>query len=41
MGYVSLVTATLAYSFIDLFRKEKLRKAGERLEKEQPVTKKR
>ena len=31
MGYVSLVTATLAYSFIDLFRKES-RKAGERLE---------
>jgi voltage-gated potassium channel len=32
MGYLSLVTATLAYSFIDLFRKES-RKAGERLEK--------
>ncbi|MGZ7109413.1 MAG: potassium channel family protein, partial [Methanobacterium sp.] len=32
MGYVSLVTATLAYSFIDLFRKES-RKASERLQK--------
>ncbi len=32
MGYVSLVTATLAYSFIDLFRKES-RKAAERVEK--------
>jgi len=32
MGYVSLVTATLAYSFIDLFRKES-RKAGENLQK--------
>jgi voltage-gated potassium channel len=32
MGYVSLVTATLAYSFIDVFRKES-RKAGEKLEK--------
>ncbi|MGZ7117893.1 MAG: potassium channel family protein [Methanobacterium sp.] len=31
MGYLSLVTATLAYSFIDIFRKES-RKAGERLE---------
>jgi voltage-gated potassium channel len=32
MGYVSLVTATLAYSFIDFFRKES-RKAAERVEK--------
>jgi voltage-gated potassium channel len=32
MGYLSLVTATLAYSFIDLFRKES-RKAGEKLQK--------
>ena len=32
MGYVSLVTATLAYSFIDLFRKES-RKAAEKLQK--------
>jgi voltage-gated potassium channel len=32
MGYLSLVTATLAYSFIDVFRKES-RKAGEKLEK--------
>jgi voltage-gated potassium channel len=32
MGYVSLVTATLAYSFIDLFRKES-RKASEKLQK--------
>jgi voltage-gated potassium channel len=32
MGYLSLVTATLAYSFIDIFRKES-RKAAERLEK--------
>ncbi len=32
MGYVSLVTATLAYSFIDYFRKES-RKAAERVEK--------
>jgi voltage-gated potassium channel len=32
MGYVSLVTATLAYSFIDLFRKES-RKATTKLEK--------
>ncbi|MGZ7119998.1 MAG: potassium channel family protein, partial [Methanobacterium sp.] len=31
MGYLSLVTATLAYSFIDLFRKES-RKAKEKLE---------
>ena len=31
MGYLSLVTATLAYSFIDLFRKES-RKAAQRLE---------
>ena len=31
MAYVSLVTATLAYSFIDLFRKES-RKAGEKLQ---------
>jgi voltage-gated potassium channel len=32
MGYVSLVTATLAYSFIDFFRKES-RKAADRVEK--------
>jgi voltage-gated potassium channel len=32
MGYVSLVTATLAYSFIDLFRKES-HKAAEKLQK--------
>jgi len=32
MGYLSLVTATLAYSFIDLFRKES-RKATEKLQK--------
>jgi voltage-gated potassium channel len=32
MAYVSLVTATLAYSFIDLFRKES-RKASEKLQK--------
>jgi voltage-gated potassium channel len=32
MGYVSLVTATLAYSFIDLFRKES-HKAADRVEK--------
>ena len=32
MGYVSLVTATLAYSFIDLFRKES-RKATNKLGK--------
>ena len=32
MGYVSLVTATLAYSFIDLFRKES-RKAMDNLGK--------
>ena len=32
MGYVSLVTATLAYSFIDYYRKES-RKAAERVEK--------
>lgn len=32
MGYVSLVTATLAYSFIDLFRKES-RKAASKLGK--------
>lgn len=31
MGYVSLVTATLAYSFIDFFRKES-RKAAEKVE---------
>lgn len=32
MGYLSLVTATLAYSFVDLFRKES-RKAADRVEK--------
>jgi voltage-gated potassium channel len=32
MGYVSLVTATLAFSFIDFFRKES-RKAADRVEK--------
>jgi voltage-gated potassium channel len=32
MGYLSLVTATLAYSFIDIFREES-RKATERLKK--------
>jgi voltage-gated potassium channel len=32
MGYVSLVTATLAYFFIDIFRKQS-RKASERVEK--------
>jgi voltage-gated potassium channel len=32
MGYVSLVTATLAYTFIEIFRKES-RKAGEKLRK--------
>ncbi|MGA2677648.1 MAG: potassium channel family protein, partial [Methanobacterium sp.] len=31
MGYVSLVTATLAYSFLDFFRKES-RKAAEKVE---------
>ena len=32
MGYVSLVTATLAFSFIDFFRTES-RKAADRVEK--------